>query len=114
MSMAELHVGLPGSAETWRSGRANPLIPDQLYPSGVGSVGQRLAEWRRRHLLRERRATEFFEASRRPERGLPVAERKAVASFVGGMLSRRRLLVATLLILHALGALAGVGGAGPL
>ena len=106
--MSELHVGLPGSAETWRSGRANPLIPDQLYPSGVGSVGQRLAEWRRRHLLRERRATEFFEASRRPERGLPVAERKAVASFVGGMLSRRRLLVATLLILHALAALAGL------
>jgi ABC-type multidrug transport system fused ATPase/permease subunit len=107
--MSELQeVGLPGSAETWRRSAADPRIPDELYPSGAGSVGQRLAEWRRRHLLRERRATEFFAASRRPERGLPVAERKAVASFVGGMLSRRRLLVATLLILHALAALAGL------
>src|SRR5215216_561895 len=108
ISMSELHVGLRGSAETWRRSAADPRIPDQLYPSGAGSVGQRLAEWRRRHLLRERRATEFFAASRRPERGLPVAERTAVASFVGGMLSRRRLLVATLLALHALAALAGL------
>src|SRR5215216_4815809 len=106
--MSELHVGLPGSGETWRRSAADPRIPDQLYPSGAGSVGQRLAEWRRRHLLRERRATEFFAASRRPERGLPVAERTAVVSFVGGMLSRRRLLVATLLALHALAALAGL------
>ena len=106
--MSELHVGLRGSAETWRRTPANRRIPDQLYPSGAGSVVQRLAEWRRRHLLRERRATEFFAASRRPERGLPVAERTAVVSFVGGMLSRRRLLVATLLVLHAVAALAGL------
>jgi ABC-type multidrug transport system fused ATPase/permease subunit len=106
--MSELHVGLTGSAETWRRSGANRRVPDQLYPSGDGSVVQRLAEWRRRHLLRERRATEFFAASRRPERGLPVAERTAVVSFVGGMLSRRRLLVATLLALHALAALAGL------
>jgi ABC-type multidrug transport system fused ATPase/permease subunit len=106
--MSELHVGLPGSAETWRRSPANPRVPDQLYPSGAGSVGQRLTEWRRRHLLRERRATEFFIASRRPERGLPVAERTAVVSFAGGMLSRRRLLVATLLVLHAVAALAGL------
>jgi len=37
-----------------------------------------------------------------------VAERTAVVSFVGGMLSRRRLLVATLLVLHAVAALAGL------
>ncbi len=106
--MSELHVGLPGSAETWRRSPPNPRVPEQLYPSGAGSVGRRLAEWRRRHLLRESRATDFFAASRRPERGLPVAERTAVVSFVGGMLSRRRLLVATLLVLHALAALAGL------
>jgi ABC-type multidrug transport system fused ATPase/permease subunit len=106
--MSELQVGIPGSAETWRSSPAGPRIPDQLHPSGVGSPGQRLAEWRRRHLFRERRATEFFAASRRPERGLPVAERSAVVGFVGGMLKRRRLLVMTLLALHALAALAGL------
>ncbi|HKF89472.1 MAG TPA: ABC transporter ATP-binding protein, partial [Propionibacteriaceae bacterium] len=106
--MSELHVGLRGSAETWRRTPANRRIPDQLYPSGAGSVVQRLAEWRRRHLFRERRAREIFAASRRPERGLPVAERTAVVSFVGRMLSRRRLLVATLLVLHAVAALAGL------
>ena len=34
-----------------------------------------------------------------------------MVSFVGGMLSRRRLLVATLLVLHALAALAGLARA---
>ena len=52
----------------------------------------RLRAWRRRHLLRERRAEEFFAASRNPERGLPVADRRAVRTFFALAGIRRRRL----------------------
>jgi ABC-type multidrug transport system fused ATPase/permease subunit len=108
MPMSELQIELPGSAETWRRTPAELRVPDELLPPPSGSIRARLAAVRRRHLLRERRAREFFASSRNPERGLPVAERTAVVRFVGGLLKSHRLLVISLLVLHALAAIAGL------
>jgi ABC-type multidrug transport system fused ATPase/permease subunit len=108
--MSELQVGIAGSAETWRRGPAEPRVPGALIPPADGALGVRgrLSEWRRRHLLRERRAADYFATSRAPERGLPVAERSAVIGFVGRMLRTRRALIVALVVLHALAAVAGL------
>ncbi len=105
--MTELHTGLRNSAETWRT--VPPArVPDALIPPREGSPAYRLKAWRRRHLLRERRASEYFASSRRPERGLPVANRQAVWAFFNRMVRTRRSAVVALLVLHALAALAGL------
>jgi ABC-type multidrug transport system fused ATPase/permease subunit len=108
MPMSELHIGLPGSVETWRSEPEERRVPAELLPPEGGSMRKRLAALRRRHLLRERRAREFFAGSLNPERGLPVAERSTVVRFVGGLIKNRRLLIMALLIFHALAAVAGL------
>jgi ABC-type multidrug transport system fused ATPase/permease subunit len=106
--MAELQTGLRGSAETWRSTAPTPDIPAELLPPKSGSVRLRLRAWRERHLLRQRQAEEFFAASRNPERGLPVADRREVGAFASRLLRTRRLMITAMIVLHALAALAGL------
>jgi ABC-type multidrug transport system fused ATPase/permease subunit len=106
--MAELQIGLQGSAETWRSTPPTPQVPEVLLPPKSGSLPSRLRALRRRHLLRERRAEEFFADSRKPDLGLPVADRRDVGAFTARLLSRRRWIITALLLLHALAAVAGL------
>ena len=106
--MAELQIGLQGSAETWRSTPPTPQLPEALLPPRSGSVASRLRALRRRHLLRERRAEEFFADSRKPDLGLPVADRRDVGAFTARLLGRRRWIITALLLLHALAAVAGL------
>jgi ABC-type multidrug transport system fused ATPase/permease subunit len=106
--MAELQIGLHGSAETWRSTQPTPQVPEVLLPPKSGSLASRLRALRRRHLLRERRAEEFFADSRKPDLGLPVADRRDVGAFTARLLNRRRWIITALLLLHALAAVAGL------
>ena len=106
--MADLQTGLRGSAETWRSNPPAPEVPEELLLPRRGSVRVRLRAWRQRHLLRQRRAEEFFAASRNPDRGLPVADRREVGAFASRLLRTRRAMITALLVLHALAALAGL------
>ena len=106
--MADMQTGLRGSAETWRSNPPAPEVPEELLLPRRGSVRVRLRAWRQRHLLRQRRAEEFFAASRNPDRGLPVADRREVGAFASRLLRTRRAMITALLVLHALAALAGL------
>ena len=106
--MAELQIGLQGSAETWRLRPPTPHVPEVLLPPKNGSLASRLRALRHRHLLRERRAEEFFADSRKPDLGLPVADRRDVGGFTARLLSRRRWVITALLLLHALAAVAGL------
>ncbi|UFU02898.1 ABC transporter ATP-binding protein/permease [Ruania suaedae] len=101
-------AALPGSAQTWAESSPGPAVPDELRPPRTGPVRERLAAWRRRHLLRERRAHETFESSRHPERGLPVATGPVVWAFLKELLAGRRRILIGLLVLHALAAVAGL------
>ena len=107
--MTDLQTGLRGSAETWRSTPSTPQVPDALSPPQSGSlVSRSVRAWRQRHLLRERRAAEFFADSRKPDLGLPVADRRDVGAFASRLLGRRRWMITALLLLHALAAMAGL------
>jgi ABC-type multidrug transport system fused ATPase/permease subunit len=106
--MAELQIGLQGSAETWRSTAPTPQVPEELLPPEHGSLASRVRGLRHRHLLRERRAEEFFADSRKPELGLPVADRRDVGGFAARLLSRRRWIITAMLLLHAMAAVAGL------
>jgi ABC-type multidrug transport system fused ATPase/permease subunit len=104
------------SAATWDYERTRRVaagtlprrVPDELRPPETGTVRERLRAWRRRHLLRERRAQEFYAQSRNPVRGLPVAGWPAVADFIKSLLTRRRTLALLLLIMNGLAAVAGL------
>jgi ABC-type multidrug transport system fused ATPase/permease subunit len=106
--MTELQSVLRGSAETWRSTAPTPQVPEELLPPKSGSLAARLRAWRQRHLLRERRAEEFFADSRKPDHGLPVADRRDVGAFASRLLQSRRFMITALLLLHALAATAGL------
>jgi ABC-type multidrug transport system fused ATPase/permease subunit len=106
--MTDLQTGIRGSAETWQATPPAPEVPEELLPPRSGSLGSRLRAWRQRHLLRQRRAEEFFAASRNPDRGLPVADRREVGAFASRLLGARRFMITALLVLHALAALAGL------
>jgi ABC-type multidrug transport system fused ATPase/permease subunit len=106
--MTDLQTGLRGSAETWRVAPPAPEVPEELLPPKRGSLRSRAGAWHHRHLLRERRAEEFFVASRHPDRGLPVADRREVGAFASRMLRTRRSVIVALLVLHALAAVAGL------
>jgi ABC-type multidrug transport system fused ATPase/permease subunit len=106
--MTDLATRLPGSAQTWRSARAEPRVPAALRPPETRSAGDRLRAWRSRHLLREQRAADTYAASRQPERGLPVASTPAVVAFLKDLLADRRWMVGVLLGLHGLAAVAGL------
>jgi ABC-type multidrug transport system fused ATPase/permease subunit len=103
-----LRSGPEGSAETWRTAPPDRRIPPDLDPPKTGSASDRLRAWRRRHLIREQRARDYFTETRQPERGLPVADRHAVAAFFATLFRSRRRRVTALLVLHALAAVAGL------
>jgi len=101
-------IELAGSAETWRDGPPPSRVPTELHPPRTGSTRSRLRAWRRRHLLRERRAQEFYAAQRAPVRGLPVADDAAVVRFLGGLLRSRKAMAGALLLLNGLAAATGL------
>ncbi len=106
--MTEVQTRLPGSAETWRVDPPAPRVPADLSAPRAGSRRARLRAWQGRHALRERRAEDYFTASQNPQRGLPVADRHAVAAFFGSLIRRRKLIVTSVLALHVLAAIAGL------
>jgi len=106
--MSEVQTGLRGSAETWRSTLPVSQLPEELLRPSTGSPRLRLRAWRKRHLLRQRRAEEFFASSRNPDRGLPVADRREVGAFAARLLRTRRAMITGLLVLHGLAAVAGL------
>lgn len=116
-------VPFASSAETW----ARP-VPDRDSPTDAvtGSwLPELLAQqaehrlrglgwptrWRllwARHDVRRRRADQTYEKSRRPERGLPVADRSSVGAFLRRLLAPRRRLFATLVVANLLAAAVGL------
>ncbi|MFW6599108.1 ABC transporter ATP-binding protein [Propionibacteriaceae bacterium Y2011] len=106
---------LSTSAATWRDpGTAvvDPVEPDvvpaELVPPRVGTFPARLAAWRQRHLLRERRAERVFRRSRDGAGGLPVSDGETVRDFVTDLIKHRSGLVALLLVVNVLAAVAGL------
>jgi ABC-type multidrug transport system fused ATPase/permease subunit len=106
--MSDLQTRLSRSEETWRDGPPDPRFPSSLVASGDGTVRERLSAWHRRHLLRERRAQEFFASAMNPERGLPVAPARSVVGFMADLLRSRRMMLAALLLLNGAAAVAGL------
>lgn len=104
------------SAATWdeertRSAAAGDIggrVPPELVPPRTGGTRERLRWWRRRHLIREERARNYYARSRNPERGLPVAGRSAVVSFVRDLVVRRKGLVTVMLVLNGVAAVAAL------
>ena len=104
------------SAATWNAARSGQVVgdgverrvPAELIPPRTGSIGSRLKHWRARHLQREQRARDYYQASRNPERGLPVAGWPAVSDFLKDLLTRRRGLAVLLLILNGFAAVASL------
>jgi ABC-type multidrug transport system fused ATPase/permease subunit len=101
---------LATSRDTWRERSTTPpVLPPELVPPPAGTPRrERLAALRRRHLLREKRAQETYAASRRPERGWPVADNHAVLAFFRGLLRERKGMVVWLVVLNALAAGTGL------
>ncbi|WP_034714302.1 ABC transporter ATP-binding protein [Intrasporangium chromatireducens] len=96
------------SADTWEAGTRQETIPAELRPPRDATPRQRARALRDRHLLRERRAREFVAATMRPDKGLPIAENRAVISFVGRLLGRHRGWVVVVVLANALAATAGL------
>ena len=100
-----------GSAETWDvNGAAEPTAAqvtgiDDNPRHGFWAVSKGFFANQR---ARRRYAEANFVASRNPALGLPVADNKAVTSFIGGMLGQRKGLAATLIIANAASAIAGL------
>jgi ABC-type multidrug transport system fused ATPase/permease subunit len=97
---------LASSRETWRErSTVEPAVPPELVPPPPGtSRRERVSALHRRHLLREKRAQDTYAASRRPDRGWPVADNHAVLAFFRGLLKERKGIVTWLVVLNALAA----------
>src|SRR5664280_67145 len=101
---------LATSAETWRDGPdVEPLPPvlTRMWQMGGKPLDERVRGLRERYLVRQKRARDYFESTRAPKRGLPVAPSSAVVAFVRDLLASRRGLFAALV---AGNVLAGVSG----
>lgn len=104
------------SAATWDEERSRSAavgeetrrVPPELIPPRSGPTRARLRAWRQRHLLREQRARDYYDRSRNPDRGLPVAGRSAVTDFVRDLIVRRKGLVTVMLILNGIAAVAAL------
>ena len=94
---------LSASAATWSDDPNAFELPPQLTHPGGGMRG--LAT---RFRIRQRRAEEFFAASRNPERGLPVARNDKAFRFVGDLLATRKGLLAAVVVFNVLAAAAGL------
>ena len=101
---------LATSPQTWRdASRAEPLLPPMLAEPPVGApLGVRMRALHDRHTLRRERAEEVYASSRSPERGWPVADERAVVSFVAAMVRSRRWWFTALVALNALAAVAAL------
>jgi ABC-type multidrug transport system fused ATPase/permease subunit len=100
---------LATSPDTWRDRTADgPVIPRELIPPREGSFTDRVRALRRRHALRERRALENYAQSRKPERGWPVADNRAVLTFFRTLLRERRRVFVVLVVLNGLAAATGL------
>ncbi|WP_131105320.1 ABC transporter ATP-binding protein [Ornithinimicrobium sufpigmenti] len=99
------------SERTWRAEGDRPdVIPAELRPPSPGSVPlrERHRQLWARHALRRARAEEYVAGSMSPEHGLPVASPRTVVDYLGGLLRRRAVLVAVVIIANALAAAAGL------
>ena len=100
--MADL---LATSPDTWHDRTSEPpVIPRELIPPEEGSFTDRVTALRRRHALRERRALENYAQSRKPDRGWPVADNKAVLTFFRTLLRRAARIFVALVVLNGLAA----------
>ena len=97
------------SEQSWSSTpQRRQDLPDALFPTHEGGMGQRLRDLRARYLLRQQRANDFFRASRSPERGMPVADNKAVLDFMKGLFTTRPGMLVALMGSNLGAAVAGV------
>lgn len=97
------------SAETWADSAVTaPRVPAILVPDRSKNWFGRMRGWRARFELREQRAEAFFDASRNPEHGLPVAGNRQVVSFLRGLLATRRGMVVAMVALNAAAGVAGL------
>ncbi|MBK7821022.1 MAG: ABC transporter ATP-binding protein [Tessaracoccus sp.] len=95
---------LPGSRATWREGAPEPRIPAELTVDRTLTPSERLAAWKHRHAVRAERARAVFNASRNPERGLPVARAGRAFGFVRELLSTRKAAAVALVGFNVLAA----------
>lgn len=96
------------SRQTWEAPVPQAAVPDVLRVPEGGSLGGRLAALRRRHLHRERRAADFVGETMHSRTGLPIAEPRAVVTFIAGLLRERRQLVVGVVLANALAAGTGL------
>ncbi|MCW3159134.1 ABC transporter ATP-binding protein [Micropruina sonneratiae] len=106
---------LSASASTWSDEpNAFRLPPELATPSRRGPIAMladpvgQLRGLATRFRIRQRRAQEFFAASRNPERGLPVAHNSRALEFVRGLLATRKGLLAAVIGFNVLAATAGL------
>ncbi len=104
---------LADSASTWDRADQAATLPDLLAEQAERRLGGLPVRdrWRRlwqRHALRRERADDVYEASRHPERGLPVADRTAVGGFVRSLLVGRRAMFWALVVANLVAAAVGL------
>lgn len=106
---------LSTSADTWVDDpNAFELPPELAAPPKHGPwtmithPGRQLRGLGTRFRIRQRRAEEFFAASRNPERGLPVAQNDKAFRFLGELLGTRRGLLIAVVAFNVLAATAGL------
>ena len=100
---------LATSPDTWRERDLDPpVVPAELRPPVGATPRQRNAAFWQRHELRRQRAEDVYAASRNPERGWPVSGNRAVFAFFRDLLTSRRRMFVTLVVLNALAAATGL------
>ncbi len=102
---------LATSSQTWRDGPDVEPLPDvltRMWQMGGKPLDERVRGLRERYLVRQKRALDYFESTRAPKRGLPVAPSSAVGAFVRDLLVSRRGLFAALIIGNVLAGVAGL------
>ena len=100
---------LERSADTWSDHSADePVIDPRLTPPTDAAPADRFAAWRMRHHLRQQEAERVYAGARRPERGWPVADDRAVLRFFRTLISERRGIFVTLVVLNGLAAATGL------
>ncbi|MGV8907647.1 MAG: ABC transporter ATP-binding protein [Propionicimonas sp.] len=96
------------SADTWAATDPAPGLPEGLKVRPGLPWSERLAALRRRHRLRGERARAFYDQSRNPERGLPVAGNAAAWTFVKRLLGARKVMLTVAVVTNLAAAMAGL------
>ncbi len=100
---------LESSTGTWSDHTSDePNVDPRLTPPTDATYSERIAAWRMRHHLRREEAERVYQGSRRPERGWPVADDRAVFRFFRSLISERRGIFVTLVLFNALAAATGL------